>query len=164
MAEVATAVYVGNIPLCWPLFRRLFHGSAWSKDGSSGKTDDRNKPRTRTHNRFSKKRLNSSSLWTITRGGNTQWDKMDEEVDDSKERVYRNELGVVSEDQSSTIELTPGWHHEAHSTTIEASRSKTPESANDESLSDTDKRRVNIVRTVEISTADIRRSYQPHAI
>jgi hypothetical protein len=89
---------------------------------------------------------------------------MDEEADSSKDRVYRNELGTVSEDQGSTIELTPGWHHEAHSTTIEASRSKTPDSAKDDSLSDMDKRRVNIVRTVEISTADARHSYQPHAM
>jgi hypothetical protein len=167
VAEVATAVYVGNIPLCWPLFRRLVHGSAWSRDGSSGKTDDPNQPRTRTHSRFSKKRLNSSSLWTITRGGNTEWDKMDEEADSSKERVYRNELGVVQEDQSSTIELTPGWHHEAHSTTIHASRSRSPGSRSGDHTQDKDNIQVNITRTVEISTAEARHSYghqTPHGI
>src|SRR3569833_1192874 len=29
-AEVATAVYVGNIPLCWQLARRIFHVGTWA--------------------------------------------------------------------------------------------------------------------------------------
>jgi hypothetical protein len=155
VAEVATAVFVGNLPLCWPLFRHIVHGSSWSRDESSGQTDP-NKPRTRTGrtvgSRFSRKRPSAhSSLWTITRGGNTQWDKMDdvEGHDSSKEHVYRNELGAVAEDQSSTIELTPGWHQEANHTTIQASRTRSSESSTDETA---DKGQVNIIRTVEIST------------
>jgi hypothetical protein len=170
VAEVATAVFVGNVPLCWPLFRRLVHGSSWSRDASSGKTDP-NKPRTRTvrtiGSGFSKKRPSDhSSLWTITRSGNTQWDKMDDVEDPSKDNVYRHELGVVSEDQSSTIELTPGWHHEANHTTIQASRTRSSESSTEESA---DKGQVNIVRTVEIRTSNeaqrsSRGGQQPHAI
>ncbi|KAH8909402.1 hypothetical protein BR93DRAFT_975677 [Coniochaeta sp. PMI_546] len=158
VAEVATAVFVGNVPLCWPLFRRIVQGSSWSRDASAG-TDDPNKPRTRTaratgSNRFSRKRPSAhSSLWSITRGGNTQWDKMDdvEGVDSSKEHVYRNELGAVSEDQGSTIELTPGWHHEANHTTIQASRTRSSGSASTDETGD--KGQVNIIRTVEITSA-----------
>lgn len=174
VAEVATAVFVGNVPLCWPLFRRIVQGSSWSRDASAG-TDDPNKPRTRTaratgSNRFSRKRPSAhSSLWSITRGGNTQWDKMDdvEGVDSSKEHVYRNELGVVSEDQSSEIELTPGWHHEANHTTIQATRTRS--SGSDSTDETDDKRQVNIIRTVEITSATetIRHSRgntAPHAV
>jgi hypothetical protein len=174
VAEVATAVFVGNIPLCWPLFRRIVRGSSWSRDTSSGKTDDPNKPRTRTvrtvGSRFSRKRPSAhSSLWTITRGGSTQWDKMDdgEGNEASKERVYRNELGVVVEDQSSTIELTPGWHQEANHTSIHASRTRSSES--DSAEERTDKGQINIVKTVEISTAGETQRYShghqgPHAL
>lgn len=172
VAEVATAVYVGNIPLCWPLFRRIVHGSAWSRDGSAGGTDP-NKPRTRTGQTgttFSGKKRPSahSSMWTITRAGNTQWDKMDDvEIHDlHKEQDYRTELGVVAEDQSSTIELTPGWHHEANHTTIEASRTMTSDSESTDEAAD--KRQVNIVRTVEISSAETRLhspgNQGPHAL
>lgn len=158
VAEVATAVVVGNLPLCWPLFRRIVHGSSWSQDASSGKIDP-NKPRTKasraTGSRFIGKRPSANwSLWTITRGGNTQWDKMDdvEGTDSSKEHVYRNELGVACEDQSSTIELTPGWHHEANHTSVHASR---PAPSLSDSIDETaNKGHVSIVRTIEVSTSN----------
>lgn len=158
VAEVATAVFVGNIPLCWPLFRRIVQGSDWSRDGSQGNTDP-NQPRTRTaratgSSRFRRKHPSAhSSMWTITRGGNTQWDKMDdvEGVDSNKENIYRNELGAVAEDQSSTMELTPGWHHQANHTTIQASRTRSSDS--DSTEENLDKSQVKIIDTVEITSA-----------
>ncbi|KAB5515472.1 hypothetical protein GE09DRAFT_1159726 [Coniochaeta sp. 2T2.1] len=175
VAEVATAVFVGNVPLCWPLFRRIVQGSAWSRDQSAGISDP-NQPRTKTgrvtgSNRFSKKRPSgNSSIWSITRTGNTQWDKMDdvEGIDGSKEHVYRNELGVVVEDQSSIMELTPGWHHEANHTSVQASRTRS--SGSDSTDDNRHKKEVNIVRTVEITSASERRQNsrghegQPHAM
>jgi hypothetical protein len=171
VAEVATAVFVGNVPLLWPLFRRIVHGSSWSRDASGGMSDP-NKPRTRTartigSQRFSRKRPSAhSSLWTITRGGNTQWDKMDdtEAIDLSKEHVYRSDIGAVSEDHSSTIELTPGWHQDANHTSIHASR--TMQSAHSDATEENpDRKQVNVVRTIEITSAvDTQRHSQlPHS-
>lgn len=41
VGEVSTAVYVANIPLCWPLVRKIFHLDDWATKHSR-RTDDSN--------------------------------------------------------------------------------------------------------------------------
>jgi len=79
VAEVATAVYVGNIPLCWPLVRRVFQGSSWARSSADGQKLDPNRPRTYAHGR--NRRAVPSSIRSIIRGGQTTWDKMNDSDD-----------------------------------------------------------------------------------
>ena len=39
MGEVSTAVFVANIPLCWPLVRKMLNLDSWAGSRSSGNTD-----------------------------------------------------------------------------------------------------------------------------
>ena len=51
VGEVSTAVYVANIPLCWPLFRAVFHLDDWATK-QSRRTGDSNSNSNYFSNRF----------------------------------------------------------------------------------------------------------------
>lgn len=143
VGEVAIAVCVGNVPLCWPIIRQVFNAGSWfdSKE-SGGETPQhlrsgqfRKRPRPKTH----------SSLWLST-WGQTAWDK----VDDTEEQKHSNRnivTGTGAESQGSEIELTPGWHGRANSTAINAET----KGADTGSGSDEPSNRVMVVKTVQVS-------------
>jgi len=144
VGEVAIAVCVGNIPLCWPLIRQVFNAGSWFDSKQSGETPQhirtgpfRRRQRPKTH----------SSLWLST-WGQTAWDK----VDDAEEQKQnhndgRRMTGPAAESQGSEIELTPGWHGRANSTAINAEA----KGADTGSGSDEPGNRVMVVKTVHVS-------------
>lgn len=153
VAEVATAVYVGNVPLCWPIFQRIFQGGSWTN--STSRPRDPNFPRTvkeasrLSHNGRSQK----GPAWGSSRN-DTAWDKMEdiEEQNQSKAGSYQG----VADDQTSTIELTTQWrqpdgiHTEVQADRMPSSESHSPPSGG--------KRQVTVVKTVQISR-DVDRSF-----
>ncbi|ORY60269.1 uncharacterized protein BCR38DRAFT_375428 [Pseudomassariella vexata] len=162
VGEVSTAVIVANLPLCWPVLRIVIRGSSWSKQRSSDELEPPNNPRT---GRFSRKPKSVHSLtWLGSRGGTT-WDKVEEREGwstGSKDPMVGRTLDCVAEDQGSEIELTPGWHHEANLSSINAERVSDKGSRRGESRAESrDRRRqerepsrdrgVKVVTTVEIS-------------
>ncbi|KAK0710832.1 hypothetical protein B0H67DRAFT_554900 [Lasiosphaeris hirsuta] len=116
VGEVAISIYVGNVPLCWPLIRRVFHTDTWSdtkdlKIPGVGKTPPlpRKPPRKGLY----------SSLW-LTTIRQTQWDKMDDTDDrrDGRHHDVETATEIRMPSQGSEIELTPAWQHRANTTAI----------------------------------------------
>lgn len=149
VGEVSISIFVGNIPLCWPLIRRVFRANTWSDSGDLGQAPPlpRKPPR-------AKPRLYSTG-WPST-WGQTAWDKMDEaEVVVQTKGVRDTETGDESAIPShgSEIELTPTWHRQANQTGVGSGTVGARESSEDSPLEDTVKeggRGVVVVKTIQI--------------
>ncbi|KAI0099738.1 hypothetical protein GGR51DRAFT_389902 [Nemania sp. FL0031] len=145
VAEVLTAIYVGNIPLCWPIVQRVFGKGAWAK---SDDESDPNQPRSSSGKSPLRKRPFHHLLsGTITGLDQTNCDRMGDvdERTESREQPTSMER-PVSESSKETIALTTSWHHNSNSTTILAGPSA---GSTNGSMAREDG--VGIVRTVEVS-------------
>ena len=182
MAEVATAVYVGNVPLCWPLIQRVFQTGPWSRSSSGGGYRSGTggpSSRLRGTSKAHASRLGGSStqkggaVWSITsRADPTPWaakaHKDDLDLEDQSQRS--NEYicpANVADDQTSTVELTSPWGGGAEGphTEVHASRGNSSDgtavgthegtfwvSSGSGSGAKKEAAKTNIVKTVEIST------------
>ena len=152
VAEVATAVYVGNVPLCWPIFQRIFQGSSWAS--SKGPTPNYPKSAKTSSRVGATRRSQNQHVWGASRA-DTAWDKMDdiEEQSNSKEGSYQG----VSDDQTSTIELTTHWQQQRDGIVTEVQADRVPSSGADASPRG-NRGQVTVVKTVEISR-DVDRSF-----
>jgi hypothetical protein len=145
IGEVAISIFVGNIPLCWPLVRRVFRADTWS---DSKETPEVRQP-PRKPRRPPLHQLYSSFLLTTMR--QTAWDKMDDVEASAPRTPAPGERETKDEDQRQThshgseIELTPTWHHHAHATSVGATESGAG------SGSDENDRGVVVVKTVHVS-------------
>ncbi|KAI1123437.1 hypothetical protein F5Y10DRAFT_286183 [Nemania abortiva] len=152
VAEVLTAIYVGNIPLCWPLVQRVFGKGSWVR---SDEQSDPNQPR--TSSATSPLRKQPFHHWlpgTITGLEQTNCDGIDDADDhnEHRERVAGIE-GPASEGSKEAINLTPCWRHSSKSTTALARAPAEPTSGimiREDS--------VNILRTVQASREERRES------
>lgn len=154
VGEVAIAVCVGNIPLCWPLIRQVFQAGSWFDSKESGETPPHHIPRSGPFRRRPKPP--NSSIWLST-WGQTTWDKVDDVAEDQGRGRRRSQfdgkggLGgeTVCEAHGSEIELTPGWHGRANSSAV--TTNGVGGAAGAESGSDDPETGVVVVKTVRIS-------------
>ena len=122
--EASVALYVANIPLIWPLIRRVVPGlaNAHSSKGSRGhynnassgnggshfRTNDvemtSGNHHSHLHSGHHNRRL-SKGLATRTRGEDTVWET------ESQEAIFGPEEGVIRQDLTVTVqsEKVPGW-------------------------------------------------------
>ncbi|KAI1149428.1 hypothetical protein F4825DRAFT_464128 [Nemania diffusa] len=157
VAEVITAIYVGNIPLCWPLIQRVFGKGSWAR---SDDQSDPNQPRTlNTMSPLRKRPFHHLLTGTITGLEETNLDRMGDVADhnESRERIARIER--PASEGSGVIHLTPYWHHNSNATTIRAGASVRSSNG---SMARGDG--VNIVRTVEVSREERREPIPPSII
>ncbi|KAJ8131352.1 hypothetical protein O1611_g2274 [Lasiodiplodia mahajangana] len=143
--QVLTAIYVGNIPLCWPIVQRVFGKGAWAKPDDES---DPNQPRTSSGKSPLRKRPFHNLLsGTITGLDQTNFDRTGDANEHNESRVRSTRIErPASENSKETIALTPDWHHNSNSTTVFAGAS-----AGSTNGSTTREDGVSIVRTVEVS-------------
>ncbi|KAL2016430.1 hypothetical protein VTK56DRAFT_3517 [Thermocarpiscus australiensis] len=150
VAEVAVSICVGNIPLCWPLIRRVFHADTWS---DSDQDDNANTP-ARLRRPPRKRHGLHPTLW-LTTWGQTAWDKMDNNEEQAPQRRTGGEAETdrasQSHSQGSEIELTPWWQRRANVTAVEHwGRGPAKETGGRRGADDVDKGVV-VVKTVQVS-------------
>ena len=125
VAEMATAVYVGNVPLCWQLIAHVFSMGTWASFGSSSDRPQVPPPRAADNNlgpkkpkRFIRSML-PASLWStqdeslggttrvMTRGGDSRAGgrRIGTLKTGSEEAIVRSEP-VTEEDSRTEIELS----------------------------------------------------------
>ncbi|KAK0652461.1 hypothetical protein B0T16DRAFT_387718 [Cercophora newfieldiana] len=100
VAEVATAIYVGNIPLCWPLIQLIFQTGPWSRQSGSDSRShgqDPNRPRTKI-----------TTYQSRHRTGRDRKDMGADGSNGSGDSPYICPANVA-DDQTSTVELTKPW-------------------------------------------------------
>lgn len=145
---------MGNVPLCWPIFQRIFQGSSWTNSTSKpSKPRDGNYPRTANAASRLSRKTQQGPAWGASRG-DTAWDKMDdvEEQSQSKEGSYQG----VADDQTSTIELTTQWRQpDGIVTEVQADRVPSSDGGGNPAGS---RGQVTVVKTVQISR-DVDRSF-----
>ncbi|KAK3360495.1 hypothetical protein B0T25DRAFT_578413 [Lasiosphaeria hispida] len=176
VAEVATAIYVGNIPLCWALIQRVFSAGPWSRSAtaSGGLTSAGGSRGNRLRSTL-KKSGDVFSRATASKGGvisttshadPTPWSKSASKSDsddfDLEGQSQRSKDYVcpenVNDATNSTVELTRPWGGEdgGVQTTVHASRPHNPDTAAGQNgtfwLGDQEQGKGNIVKTVQIST------------
>lgn len=131
MAEVATAVYVGNIPLCWQFIAHVFRMGSWASFGSEQHPEPANKaPAGAAKQR--KKLLHSmlpASLWSTHAGEATR--RGEEGGVTRRMGKSMSETAIVCEDSANDrqhIELHDRLHNNNPSwTTLEVIPSNGPE-------------------------------------
>ncbi|KAK3367669.1 hypothetical protein B0H63DRAFT_489606 [Podospora didyma] len=112
VAEMATAVYVGNIPLCWQLISHVFKTGSWSTFANSGDRP-RTPPSGNKRNRFIHSML-PASLWS-TQGGTVQESTKPARARNgtavsntgSEEAIFGGIEEVATDGQDDIIQLSP---------------------------------------------------------
>ena len=155
VGEVATAVYVGNIPLCWPLFRRVFHLDTWSRLVGEQSPDQPNssiRPRTK---RFPGGRAlwdtHTETVWDKTKRNSRPVDAETSSVGNASEERIWDGNGTIPgmNNRGEALELTPTWQHKANWTFVDAEPhgQTTVESG----ITDDNKSGIHVVHTTSIS-------------
>lgn len=121
VAEVATAIYVGNIPLCWPLVQLVFRTGPWPRGSASDSQQQHmqqaRQPRTRADKSSSRRRAKTNTEVDVEGGSS---------VDSASPYLCP---ANVNGGQTSTVELTRPWGDSGADlhTEVHASRGATPE-------------------------------------
>ncbi|KAK0716053.1 hypothetical protein B0H67DRAFT_666603 [Lasiosphaeris hirsuta] len=180
VAEVATAIYVGNIPLCWALIQRVFSAGPWSKSatnshGTSGVGGSHGNRLRSTLKKggdvFSRAGTKGGVISTTSRADPTPWSKSatgsksgdsdDFDLENQSQREGSKDYVCpenVNDATNSTVELTRPWgggpEEGSVQTKVHASRSRSPDNAQNGTfwLGDQEQGKGNIVKTVQIST------------
>jgi hypothetical protein len=158
VAEVATAMYVGNVPLTWPLVQRVLNSSSW---GSSDNTNSNRLGKSGgglptiggtggTALGRSSRRAGLTSTTSSTR--HSPWGKPDDDLEEGSSAHSPSRDDVSAGDDTSIMELTPRWHREANTSDVHAqphARTTSPESES-RTVYAADGKTI-IMKTVEIS-------------
>ena len=93
VAEVATAIYVANLPLCWPLIQRLFRALPWPSHHGSGGSSGGGSRATRLAKKMeSRKGGGGGGAWaTTSRANPTPWAR--EQLSDDDGEIILDKLG-----------------------------------------------------------------------
>jgi len=102
VAEVATAIYVGNIPLCWPLVQHIFRTGPWSRQSGN---DSRSQGRTPN---WPRSKITTQQSRRTQRSGRNGKDTDLDGSSGSGDSPYICPANVA-DGQTSTVELTKPW-------------------------------------------------------
>lgn len=126
VAEVATAVYVGNIPLCWQFIAHIFRMGSWASFGSEERPVEPANKAPAGAAKQRKKLLHSmlpASLWSTNAGDATRVTRKGEEAGATR-RIGKtmSETAIVSDeivDDQHNIELQDRMQNNPSWTTLE---------------------------------------------
>lgn len=150
VAEMGVAMFVGNLPLCWPVLR-LIIGS----NGESSVPSYQHRYPTLSGRRRKKPKTGLTTLGTL--GDETTWDKLEDHdvtiVNDKSQALQSRS------DHGSMIELVnqPGRHHAAISSERSSGHMATEAGRSREGGASPEGDRIMVTTTVDIEHGDAKR-------
>jgi hypothetical protein len=123
VAEVATAMYVGNVPLTWPLVQHVLKASNWGSRGTpNSKMFGKSGPTLQTIGGSGGARSTRHKLTSTTRSTkHSQWGKLDDlDLEEGGSAHSPSRDDASGRDDTSIMELTPRWHREANTSDVHA--------------------------------------------
>lgn len=155
VAEVGIAMLVGNMPLCWPVFRTVFGGT---------ETTDTPSYHGYTISGGGRKNKKPKNILSTTILGSTMWDKLDEQEGSGVVTQGSREQQPPS-DQGSQIELVLQGHaqNHHHHAAVSANPEQTdrthrsaslPSSSTGSSQQGAKEDKIVVVTTVDVSSTD----------
>ncbi|CEJ90411.1 hypothetical protein VHEMI06199 [[Torrubiella] hemipterigena] len=148
IAEMGVAMFVGNLPLCYPLLRLAL--------GKTQSSSHDTPPYIVTIGSERKRRPRGRDETILNTVGGTQWDKLDEQ--EHAVDALNGESTLVHSERGSEIELViQGRCHGHHHQTTVSSHSAEDQRSNHSPSSSRDgsngKENIMVVRTVDVSTS-----------